>query len=466
MKYLIYIAILLNVCSAQVTKTAIVIAWDSASFAGSNPILGNYQFGKETDTKRVKMGDGSTRWNLLGYVNDAEVDSLVYATRHYVDSVASGGGIAYADTLTLIATKYDLDTLTVTATVDSSIYSTHSYIDSAIASNVASLQDSIDNKVSYSDSLTLYTTPAQLKDSIDTKQDELTGNGYVKNTISGISYITSIPNSDLQNSTISGHGLGNDLSTLTLGTGLTGTSYNGSTGVTAKVDTSLLVTVTALKDSITANKTDTTSLSNRINLKVSIADTASMLTNYLRKADTLSLSNRIDTKLTASDTTAMLSTYLRKADTASLSNRINLKVNISDTSSMLANYQLKNVNISSGSFNGSFNGNGGTVALNSTTPALVMPYAMTITGWSITASGSSPTCTIKVWRVATGTTIPTSSNSINTSGISLSTGNSVSSTTLSDFTSTAIASGDRIIFAVTAIANATDIYVTITGTKN
>jgi hypothetical protein len=208
---------------------------------------------------------------------------------------------------------------------DSSIYSTHTYTDSAIASNVASLQDSIDDKVSYSDSITVYTTPSQLKDSIDTKQDELTGNGYVKNTISGISYVTSIPNSDLQNSTISGHGLGNDLSTLTLGSGLTGTSYNGTGAVTAKVDTSLLATLTALNDSITANSIDTTSLSNRINLKVSIADTSSMLSPYLRKADTLSLSNRINTKLTATDT-------------ASLSNRINLKVNIADTAAMLANY--------------------------------------------------------------------------------------------------------------------------------
>jgi hypothetical protein len=42
---------------------------------------------------------------------------------------------------------------------------------------------------------------------------------------------------------------------------------------------------------------DTTSLSNRINQKVSYTDTASMLLPYLRKNDTASLSNRIDKKV-------------------------------------------------------------------------------------------------------------------------------------------------------------------------
>lgn len=44
--------------------------------------------------------------------------------------------------------------------------------------------------------------------------------------------LTSIPNGALSNSTISGIALGSNLATLTIGTGLSGTSYNGSTGVT------------------------------------------------------------------------------------------------------------------------------------------------------------------------------------------------------------------------------------------
>jgi hypothetical protein len=56
-----------------------------------------------------------------------------------------------------------------------------------------------------------------------------------------------------------------------------------------------------------------------------------MLNKYLRKTDTASLSSRINLKLNISDTSAMLSKYLRKTDTASLSDRINTKLAIADT---------------------------------------------------------------------------------------------------------------------------------------
>jgi hypothetical protein len=86
---------------------------------------------------------------------------------------------------------------------------------------------------------------------------------------------------------------------------------------------------------------DTVSLSNRINLKLNIADTSTMLSKYLRKTDTASLSNRIDLRVKYTDTATMLTPYLRKIDTASLSSRINLKLNIADTSSMLSPYLRK-----------------------------------------------------------------------------------------------------------------------------
>ena len=60
---------------------------------------------------------------------------------------------------------------------------------------------------------------------------------------------------------------------------------------------------------------DTTSLSNRINLRVRYADTATMLLPYLRKADTslLNLQSRLNLKLNISDTASMLSNYASKA---------------------------------------------------------------------------------------------------------------------------------------------------------
>lgn len=62
--------------------------------------------------------------------------------------------------------------------------------------------------------------------------------------------------------------------------------------------------------------------------RVRYADTASMLSKYLRKTDTASLSNRINLKLNASDT-------------SSLSSRINLKLSGSDTASLIARINAK-----------------------------------------------------------------------------------------------------------------------------
>lgn len=68
---------------------------------------------------------------------------------------------------------------------------------------------------------------------------------------------------------------------------------------------------------------DTTSLSSRINLKLNIADTASLF----RKTDTTSLSDRINFKL-------------NQTDTSTLSNRINFKLNIADTAALFRKTQV------------------------------------------------------------------------------------------------------------------------------
>ena len=62
-------------------------------------------------------------------------------------------------------------------------------------------------------------------------------------TISGTSNtITNVANSSLTNSTISGVALGSNLNALTIGTGLSGTSYNGSTSVTVAIDSTVATT--------------------------------------------------------------------------------------------------------------------------------------------------------------------------------------------------------------------------------
>jgi hypothetical protein len=84
-------------------------------------------------------------------------------------------------------------------------------------------------------------------------------------------------------------------------------------------------------------KSDTISLSNRINNKLNATDTVSLSNRInlkLNKTDTINLSNRIDLKLNSTDTISLsnrINIKLNPSDTVSLSNRINTKLNSSDT---------------------------------------------------------------------------------------------------------------------------------------
>jgi hypothetical protein len=82
--------------------------------------------------------------------------------------------------------------------------------------------------------------------------------------------LNAIPNSSLANSTISGKSLGSNLDALTLGAGLTGTSYNGSAAVTATVDSSSLASYfatqswTGITGDITINSSGVSAISSGV----------------------------------------------------------------------------------------------------------------------------------------------------------------------------------------------------------
>ncbi len=104
------------------------------------------------------------------------------------------------------------------------------------------------------------------------------------------------------------------------------------------------------------------------------------------------------------------------------------------------------------SFGGTFVNAGSAIA--ATTIALPQTAAAgcTIRAYSITvAAAESGTATVKFVRVAAGTASPAIGDSINTSGVSLSSGDHIRSTTVSDFTSTTVTQGDVIAVALTAV---------------
>ncbi len=96
---------------------------------------------------------------------------------------------------------------------------------------------------------------------------------------------------------------------------------------------------------------------------------------------------------------------------------------------------LSGVNGISRYLGASFDGMGATVLVN-TRRYFRMLKSGTIKGWSIVAEGTSPTCTIDIWKIAVGTSLPTVANTIMGTKPALSTGNAIYSTTMTGWTLT------------------------------
>lgn len=91
-------------------------------------------------------------------------------------------------------------------------------------------------------------------------------------------------------------------------------------------------------------------------------------------------------------------------------------------------------------------------AASTTTAYITVPFACTIAAYNLVIDAG--TITVKFWKKATGTAIPTSSDSINTSGVAISSGTAIHSTTVSDFTTTTVAANDIVAMNVSTVATA------------
>jgi hypothetical protein len=105
------------------------------------------------------------------------------------------------------------------------------------------------------------------------------------------------------------------------------------------------------------------------------------------------------------------------------------------------------------SFGAGFDGGGSPLTTNAVTYA-TFPITCTIAAWNITVD--TGTISFDVWKVGTGTAIPTVSNSILSGGfLSIASGTAVHSTTLTDFTSTAVTANDIFGIEIEAVSSAT-----------
>lgn len=101
-----------------------------------------------------------------------------------------------------------------------------------------------------------------------------------------------------------------------------------------------------------------------------------------------------------------------------------------------------------------FDGGGSTLTAG-ITKYLTVPIACTLSAYNFAVD--TGTATVKTWKVATGTAIPTVSNSISTSGVAIASGTALHSTTMTDFTTTTVTANDIFGFNLLAVSAATQV---------
>jgi hypothetical protein len=113
------------------------------------------------------------------------------------------------------------------------------------------------------------------------------------------------------------------------------------------------------------------------------------------------------------------------------------------------------------SFGGSFDGGGSALTVGAVAYVTV-PFACTIAGYGLTLAPSG-TISFDVWKIPTGTAIPTVANTIisGSSYLSISSGTAVFSTSTAAFTTTTVAAKDILAFEVQAVGTATQASIVI-----
>jgi hypothetical protein len=95
----------------------------ATDWSGVNPILAAGELGVETDTRKIKVGDGSTAWNSLSYIA-ADVPEIGEISQDAINTALSmGAGLTKT---------YNDGSNTITINVDSNVVALKSYVDSAV----------------------------------------------------------------------------------------------------------------------------------------------------------------------------------------------------------------------------------------------------------------------------------------------------------------------------------------------
>ena len=90
----------------------------ATNWTSANPVLAQGELGVETDTDKIKVGDGSTAWTSLGYLIDTGGYALYAdATANFTGTLQNGGSNVVVDTdIGSTVQAYDANTTTSTNT--------------------------------------------------------------------------------------------------------------------------------------------------------------------------------------------------------------------------------------------------------------------------------------------------------------------------------------------------------------
>ena len=253
-----------NIGNASLTNSSITINGNSVSLGGSITVTAS-----TTSTLTIGTGLSGTSFNGSTPVTIA-IDSTVATltgTQTLTNKTISGA----SNTLSNIGNSSLTNSSVTYNGVNVALGSTGTI--TAVNPNALTIGTGLSG--------TSYTGAAAVTIAIDSTVATLTGVQTLTNkTMSGASNtFSAIPNSALSNSTISGVALGSNLNALTIGTGLTGTSYNGSGAVTVAIDSTVATltgTQTLTNKSISGSTNTLTNIPNSAltNSSLTIGSTA------------------------------------------------------------------------------------------------------------------------------------------------------------------------------------------------
>lgn len=103
----------------------------ASQWTSTNPVLASGEWGYETDTGKVKIGNGSTAWTSLGYTGSGTVTSITAGTGLSGGTITSSGTIAIDSTVATLTGTQTLTNKTITGLVATQTLLTPSFTTNA-----------------------------------------------------------------------------------------------------------------------------------------------------------------------------------------------------------------------------------------------------------------------------------------------------------------------------------------------